>query len=620
MNDRLRMLMMQLSNEKWQTAQQLAQQLEVTPRTIRSYVAKLKENGVLLQASHTKGYRLQNQADSQFLNEISIGPEARRREFLVALLHHGSIDYYQFALKHHVEDTTVAKDISLLNRKLSSYAAKISVKNYVAGLEANEEQVRQILLDQLYQESATAGFNVQALSHYFHFQFNYDELTQFIHQQLKQNDLVLNDYNFTNFVFHLLVAIDRNQKLGKTIQPEMQASNQSQKVISVLVIWLRERYGLSLLIEDQHYLTLLLDNTAQISWKNHESIRKLAIMVNEILQEINLRYELNLNDEHFVDRLLLHVANLVNRGHCSQLLRHQIPLVHHIKQTYPLIYDVAVFFVSQLAKKIDLALESDTEIALIAIHFGLYIEDSLINSDTLTISLISPGYQELRQKIANKISSSYGKRVVVKTYSDDQRVDKSGLVLTTDPTIQRPGYLLVSNFFNSRDRANVTDKIDHYLQKKSDLRFEYFLSKCLSEEHFQISRSFADKKSFIEQRGNDLLKTGYIEADFLGDVLKRESMSSTNMLNGVAIPHSLQIGANRSIIDITIFPSGVVWDPNAAPVEIVVLSCIKSSDQAIFGDFMDHLVKITSNSKLFNRLKESRSFNDFLHELRTISK
>ncbi len=79
------------------------------------------------------------------------------------------------------------------------------------------------------------------------------------------------------------------------------------------------------------------------------------------------------------------------------------------------------------------------------------------------------------------------------------------------------------------------------------------------------------KEEVIREIGQILLDSGYVEKDYIEGMLERENTFSTNIGNGIAIPHGVEAvkkNIRSSGIAVMVFPEGTPW--NEGMVKIVI--------------------------------------------------
>lgn len=79
------------------------------------------------------------------------------------------------------------------------------------------------------------------------------------------------------------------------------------------------------------------------------------------------------------------------------------------------------------------------------------------------------------------------------------------------------------------------------------------------------------KEEIIREIGQVLYKSGYVEESYIDGMLQREKTFSTNIGNGIAIPHGVEaakMNIKNSGIAVMIFPEGTVWNDDIVKIVI----------------------------------------------------
>lgn len=80
-----------------------------------------------------------------------------------------------------------------------------------------------------------------------------------------------------------------------------------------------------------------------------------------------------------------------------------------------------------------------------------------------------------------------------------------------------------------------------------------------------------EKDTVIHEVGALLYNSGYVEESYIEGMLEREKSFSTNIGNGIAIPHGVEAAKKKiktSGLSVMVFPEGTLW--NDEPVYIVI--------------------------------------------------
>lgn len=104
-----------------------------------------------------------------------------------------------------------------------------------------------------------------------------------------------------------------------------------------------------------------------------------------------------------------------------------------------------------------------------------------------------------------------------------------------------------------------------------------------------------------------------VDNDFEKLLYKREAMSST-AFGRVAIPHSFDIGANKSRGFIIINPHGIKWS-DGNEVYLVIGLAIDPSNKKLFREVFDELSGVVTDANNVRQLINCKNYNDFILKL-----
>lgn len=106
-----------------------------------------------------------------------------------------------------------------------------------------------------------------------------------------------------------------------------------------------------------------------------------------------------------------------------------------------------------------------------------------------------------------------------------------------------------------------------FFKKKEEVKKPELLKK----ENIKINCEAGTKAVVIEEVGNTLVSGGYVDADYVDAMKKREETFSTFMGNEIAMPHGVEEAKKdikHSGIAVMIFPNGTDWEPDRVKVVV----------------------------------------------------
>lgn len=121
----------------------------------------------------------------------------------------------------------------------------------------------------------------------------------------------------------------------------------------------------------------------------------------------------------------------------------------------------------------------------------------------------------------------------------------------------------------------------------------------LSKRTIRLNSQAIDKTDAIRQAGELLVQAGYVAREYIEGMLARESITSTYLDNGVAIPHGQF--EDRSIIyhtgvSVVQLPAGVEWSPDE--IAHLVVGIAATTD--------DHIGVLANLAEVFEDPEASR--------------
>ncbi|HWQ75495.1 MAG TPA: PTS sugar transporter subunit IIA, partial [Syntrophomonas sp.] len=143
-----------------------------------------------------------------------------------------------------------------------------------------------------------------------------------------------------------------------------------------------------------------------------------------------------------------------------------------------------------------------------------------------------------------------------------------------------------------------------HLSLPQDIRL-YF-----NEELFFYKLPAGDYKEAIQYMCDELIKRGYVSADFYEKTIFREELSSTALAHLVAIPHPVEATANKTIIAITILEKPVKWGTSQA--QLIFLMAIRKDDTRYLNNFFDITVRFVDHASIVHRLMKADNYEEFM--------
>ncbi len=607
--------------DTWTTATELAERLGVTTRTIRNYVAQANAGGAVVE-SGPAGYRLDRAAWAARRTEPrrETTPAVRAARVIRSLIDAtDGLDVHEAAAANHVSDSTFEADLARVRARLEGTGLALVRHGPRITLEGPETARRRLLGALFRDESARGMLELDELRAAF------PEITDFraaLVAGLAEAGYAPNEYGLNDVLLHTAIALDRVAHNHPLEAPDAAAPASTGEPgtaprsvaggggpLSELVERLvTEHFGTAVGPADLAHLTRLLETRA--ATRTTESAHAESPdrpfsprvpLVRRVVASASAAYLIDLDDDDFIDRLALHVDNLVARASESSFSRN--PLTTSIKAAYPLIYELAVYIASELARSEGIAVIDD-EIAYIAMHVGAYLDRRRSGGEPVRVAVSAPAYHDVHTALAERVRAAVDRDVDVVVAGDDAgSADVVVAVLAPSAPVER--LVVVSPFPTDADLERVRAEISRVRRARRRMRLAASLSRYIAPELFVRGMRGLDREGVIRHLGDRMISSGVIDHAYVEGALERERLSSTAFTEHLAVPHAMTMSATRTAIAIAIDDTPLDW--GGAHVHVVALIAFAESGRAEFQEVFDQFVEAFSERENVQRLVQGAS-------------
>jgi lichenan operon transcriptional antiterminator len=621
------------------TAAELAEQLGVTTRSVRSYVtaAKAAAHPLNIISSSTTGYRLNREAYAAFssgsrVRDPELDTPRDRVHHLVRRLTEapGGLDIHALADSLYVSESTIESDLRKVKALGEEAGLTLARSGSLVALTGTEAQYRRVLSKLFRSESAQGFLELEKVKR----EFASDDLGAFktgLIAMLDAQGYFVNEYGVNSVLLHVAIAVDRAIR-DMTARPAdaaaaaavPAAAHEQPAISAALGALTREHFEVDLDRTDLDYLAKLLTTRVitpgqnlpvEVVAETHAEPEHLG-SVRRIVAQVGEEYLLDLDDETFIVRLSLHVGNLIARAQDNSYSRN--PMVRSIKTSYPMIYDVAVFIASQLQREKSIAINED-EISYIALHLGSHLERQSRREERVTVAIVSPGYYDmhviLREHIERALGDEVSVEVVVTRTDVDWNDFSTDLVLTTMAAKGAgDNVVVIQPFLGDADVENIRRAISRLRRHRRRIRIKDDLLKYFDEALFLRNAAAGSETEMIELLGDLMVRQGVIDESYVTGAIEREQLSSTAFTDSIAVPHAMSMSASRTSIAIAVNETSMPWGENR--VNVIALIAFSSSGRASFQTVFDQFVEVFADrSEVLELIKRSTGFAEFIEEL-----
>ena len=601
------------------TLQQLAELYLVTPRTIRNYIKQINtEYPGLVIVKQEKIYLNQNTSHTLSLSKFE---ESRTTTLLKELVTNNTVDYYDFAQKEYIEIPTVEKDIINLRRKLNSFSIKLIKNGTIISLEGTERNFRKAISSVLKSEMDKNLYSLPMLNNCYP-NINVILLEKIIKDNSRKHSLIINAYAQFDIILHLCISITRPNEIQDN-EIENESINQLKSAdvnafIEDIIKDINNEFKINLNTIENKYLTSLFSSRVskvnQISDSLHKEYidTEISEIIGIVLRQTSEKFYFEFESTDLLDKLNVHIQALIDRSKKQQIIKN--PFTQNLKNQFPLIYEISVYIAAELQNKLKISITED-EISFFALHIGSFILQNNKSSHLMNCVIVYPEYNGMQHEFVNHIRSSFSSDLEIIDVVDEMvsiiTQDNIDMIISIIPLQNIKDVVYVSPLMNKADIKTIEQAIENKLKEKNSINIKNSFVQLLSQDLFYTNIYLDTEEDYIRFMYDKLSNQNIVNDDFLNSVLLRESMSSTAFNDIVAMPHAMEMTANKTAIVIIINEQAITWGNSCA--NIIILLALSKNDLEQFYDIFDSLINLFSDTGYVSSLIKTSNYNEFVN-------
>lgn len=609
-------------NEKV-TANILSKALNLSIRTIKSYIAELNMNYPSLISSSNRGYVIDKvKANSllQYKDDIPQDYESRCIYIIKKTLleKQDYIDIFDLCEELFISYSTLKKDIYKMNTSFANFKITFSSENNKLHVGGSEQNKRKLISHVMSEEVSGNFLNLTLLQESFP-DYDLDDACTLIKDICKQHHYYLNDFSCVNFILHVTIMVSRINHGNHIINNNelIQVTNKNdEKIAKELCLALEQVFNVSFNSSEILEIYILFKNNANYINDENENVSLLVSdeiiqITKNIIKNVDEHFFINLDSDNFITPFMLHLKNLKNRLIKNNLLKN--PMLDSIKISCPTIYDISTFIAYQLTLSFHENVNED-EIAFIALHVGTEIERQKKEETKVSCLLLCPEYLNITSTLHKKIMMDFGDQLTIqKSISFENEIlgNNFDLLITTVPVLESTNYftVLLPPFPMSYEKNKILDAIIRIENTKKSQILTNNLNFYFNERLFYSMNEDISKSAVINELAERMINLGYVEENFKEEIWKRETASSTAFMN-IAIPHPMKMSAYKTSIGVVISHKGIDWG-NQHFVNVVFMIAFNKIDNKHFHALYESLVLLFNEPIVISEIKKCKNFNDF---------
>lgn len=609
----------------WHTSQELAVEIGSSKRTIKNYISQLNSKNNLIESS-VRGYKynadkLISPSSRTSQTDIPTNKEERVNYIINFLINNAStVNLYDLSENLFVSETTVLQDLKTVQAKVQRFNMKLKKDGDFWHLIGNERQKRSLLSSLIYEETTGTFMNRSIIQDNFP-DIDVTSLRSTILETCSSNNIYLNTFDLNNVLLHFAIVISRLQT-GHLMKQNEVTKITDKKVIDTqaykIVSTIEEECNVNLEEPDRKELTLILQASLNGNNKVEDDINvETKNLVDDLITYVWKTYQIDLNNENFRERFSLHLDRLITRA-LTNKVEHN-PIVSNIKISSPTIYECAVLMAHRISEKVGIQIE-DNEIAYIALHIGNAIAEQMSDRQKLSVLVLMPQYYDNSAVLSNRLQSQFSTYINVKgIISDLSQINQYApnvdilIVVNSNYIDHNISTVNISQFLLVEDiqKLNIAITTKQHQVKKD--KFQESLLSFFDSNNFVKSDKLKNIDAVFNLVSSKLEKQKVVQSDFKERLYQREQMSST-AFGRIAIPHSLDMSAQKSKGFIVVNPHGIKWS-GGNEVYLVIALAIDPNNKQLFREVFDELSDIVTDINNVTELIKCKNYSEFIIKL-----
>lgn len=171
----------------------------------------------------------------------------------------------------------------------------------------------------------------------------------------------------------------------------------------------------------------------------------------------------------------------------------------------------------------------------------------------------------------------------------------------------------ITPFYSQHDKQKVEYALQQCLQEKEGKQQKKLLRSVFHEKLFFKTDEYQDKHSVIRFMADNIVNLNFADDSFTDSVLKREAMSSTCFFDTFAIPHAIEMNAQKTMLCVLLSEKGILWDN--IKIHIVLMIAVQQKDRKKFMKIYSTIIQALWDKEKAAKLLKSQTLQEFMEKL-----
>ena len=599
------------------SSKDLADQFHISVRTVKNELKIVREfcasyDSFVLETLASKGTRLCVVKEEDFKNDIeqlkkrtqklSENTKTRVHSVLKLLMDaSGYVSKYTLTETFYISESTLYHSLNEIKGILSQYHLQLIHKtNLGYKIEGREIDKRMCI---------ARHETIDDTSNHFALSAGVSDIYNVVADVFFKYHYQINEQTLQNITAHIALTI-RRVKSGHMIeQPiEHDTLNSVEYQISTEIL---TRFLTRYRIKNQYMMNEinLLTQTilGKIDYSRNDQLQKeVNDFINESFLYIRNKFCVNFEPAESLKLFLaLHMVPLIYRIKSNTQLNNM--MAPEIKQSFPLAYDIALYFTILMKEHFQLTVAAD-EVSYLSLYFNYGLENIHLGNSAKKILIITSLRKSetvlLRHKILTWFPNQIAEIVFIDPDDTDFETEDYDAIFSTDTDSEKykGGITLISIFPDEKDFEKINLAINGYTDM--DAILEKFSKNCY------FYGDVNNKDEILDIICQNAIREYNLNEEFLEVIKAREQITSSYFGNAIAIPHPLTPFSDETFVSLGVLKKPIAWDKQH-DVRIVMLISIEKNNPKAF-QFWYYMSTFIRNEELLTSFFKDPSYERFI--------
>ncbi|PXZ05879.1 BglG family transcription antiterminator [Gilliamella apicola] len=649
------------SKNGYKSSQELAAELSLSDRTVRTYLKDLKalieNNGGNIVSKQGYGFQLEILDRTSFnlfliehhlldknIEQSQCREASERKHYILnlLLLESQKIDVETLSEQLFISSSQLNKDIAEIKSQLQSYELTLKKSHSLIYVDGEEKAKRHFIMSYFFHEES-----INFLHHLSYFTqtceaISFDTLTIIILDECREANIKLSDVMIQNIVLHLSLSIKRLQS-GLSIQnldlPLSTDSTLEYQVAKRIIARIESIIGFHFPKEEQMYLTLHLMSKSNLIQNDldEELASSLANLLLKIQQETGFPFW---HDEQLKNGLIQHLKPMLVR--LQQNIKLENPLIDEIKGQYGEVFRLVKHYFNQLPNlnKYDV---NDDEWGYLALHFLASLE-KLKNDQKAKVLIICATGLGSAQLLKNRVEREFDERVKIVATRGYYEIEPAMLndidfiISSVDLSskVFKVPVFHVSVFLCEEDVQAIRRYLSHRQapnslpknvlplvsddKKQNHSKYIAELFDEIAADYFYLCHQKPTKQAVLDHLLNLLSvnEAKTFKQEMNKQMEKRQAIGEIIFSSTIVVPHPAIPVGKIAKIAIAVIPEGLIWDEHYQDIKFIFMispSIYQNSNLAMMTKAIVNLIDELAIQQAMLKISDFNQFKSLFIQL-----